>query len=231
MTTPLNNHFGCRVGRQYPSSERQYTAAKSNRLTGDWIPINQDVNTLIRTSSAQIRARSRQLVRDFPFFARAVSVLTNFTVGSGIQFQSQVRKADNSFDKKICDQIEDAVKWGMDELDAGGRMHGHELERLCKRQDVEAGECLLVKVMLKDPNRYTPLAYIPYEPDWLSSVPEIVGAGNQFRGIEKTCDFKPACDGKPYFAEAFDHNPVLFLSGTCFFSQEKHIFDQRVLQT
>ena len=185
MTTPLNNHFGCRVGRQYPSSERQYTAAKSNRLTGDWIPINQDVNTLIRTSSAQIRARSRQLVRDFPFFARAVSVLTNFTVGSGIQFQSQVRKADNSFDKKICDQIEDAVKWGMDELDAGGRMHGHELERLCKRQDVEAGECLLVKVMLKDPNRYTPLAYIPYEPDWLSSVPEIVGAGNQFdQGIE-----------------------------------------------
>jgi lambda family phage portal protein len=73
----------------------------------------------------------------------------------------------------------------MDELDAGGRMHGHEMERLCKRQDVEAGECLLVKVMINDPNRYTPLAYSAYEPDWLSAVPEKVASGNQFdQGIE-----------------------------------------------
>jgi len=174
-----------RLDRMQAAKVRQYAAAKVTRLTGDWIPANQDVNSLIRTSSPIIRARSRQLVRDFPFFARAVNVLVNFTVGSGIQYQAQIKKSDGTFNKRINQQIEDAIKWGMDELDAAGKLHGDEMERLAKRQDVESGECLLVKTMLPDANRYTPLAYLQYEADWLSSNYAEINPGNVVdQGIE-----------------------------------------------
>lgn len=174
-----------RQGRDLAIKARQYAAAKVNRLTGDWIPANQDVNSLIRSSSPIIRARSRQLVRDFPFFARAVNVLTNFTVGSGIQYQARVKKADGSLNRRINQQIEDAVKWGMDELDVAGKLHGSEMERLAKRQDVESGECILVKTLLDDAGRYTPLAYMQYEADWLASAYAEVAPGNVVdQGIE-----------------------------------------------
>lgn len=120
--------------------KRQYAAAKTTRLTGDWMPLNQDVNSIIRASSEAVRARSRQLVRDFPFFAKAVNTLANYTVGTGIKFQSQVKGPDGKFDKKIIQQIEDAIDYAMEELDVSGMLHGYEMESLAKRQDVESGE-------------------------------------------------------------------------------------------
>lgn len=192
--------FNCRIGRQVPntfrldSSDRQrmYAAAKSSRLTGDWIPANQDINTLVRSSSPILRGRIRQLVRDFPYFERACNILVDYTVGSGIHFQSRVInplwKPDNKekkFDSKVCQQIEDAVSFAMDELDATGRQHGNDLERLLSRQEVECGEHLFVKTLIKDPTRYIPYAVQIFEPDWLSSTPDKVADGNEFdQGIE-----------------------------------------------
>lgn len=188
-----------RIERVKAAQVRQYAAAKVNRLTGDWIPANQDVNSLIRSSSSIVRARSRQLVRDFPFFARAVNILTNYTVGTGIRFQSRVIDEAASTDKKAVfnkraiRQIEDAISWAMDEMDASGgpsrRLHGYELERLGKRQDVENGEYLFVKKWLKEPGRYVPFCLQAYESDWLTSSYTTLAEGNQ---IDQGIEFDPA---------------------------------------
>lgn len=158
-----------RVSRGKTEQVRQYAAAKVTRLTGDWMPASQDVNSIIRQSDAVLKARTRQLVRDFPYFNRAINILANYTVGSGIRFQSQVTNEDGTMNKKIIRQIEDAVEWALEELDAGGKLHGYELERLAKRQDIEAGEFLFVKTLLKDPKRYIPYSLMAYEADWLTA--------------------------------------------------------------
>lgn len=175
--------------RMQSTALRQYAAAKQSRTGGGWAPLNTDINTLIRTSNPQVRAKVRELVRDFPYFARAVRVLVDFTVGTGIQFQSRVTvdavergtarrsagyipEADRrklKLHTKYIAQIEYAYRRWMDEADASGRLHYFELERLWRRQDVENGEGLLVMVWDKRPGRYLPLSLQMYEPDWLTS--------------------------------------------------------------
>lgn len=163
--------------RSKNSTDRQYAAAKTNRMTGDWTPVNQDINTLIRTSSATIRARTRQLVRDCPYFKRAVEVLVDHTIGTGIKFQSRVKFASGQdqgkFDKTSNRKIEDFIKWWMDEASVDGKLHFHELEQLAKRQNTESGEYLFVKKILKKKQakgRLIPFALQPMETDWLTTI-------------------------------------------------------------
>ncbi len=155
-------------------SLRQFAAAKESRLLGDWAPVGTDINTLIRTSNPTIRNRTRQLVGDFAYFARAAKNLVDFTVGEGIAFQSRITRTTGKAGKPELDstsitRIEDARKWWMDECDAAGRLHYHEMERMWRRQDVVDGESLLVFVWDKRPGRFLPLALQAYEADWLSS--------------------------------------------------------------
>lgn len=156
--------------KMYGNRLRMYAAAKQGRLYGNWMPADIDVNTIIRQSSPILRARIRQLVRDFPYFNRAINILVNYTVGTGIRFQSKVVDENGEYNKKVITQIEDAIEWAMEELDASGRMHGYELERLAKRQEIETGEFLFIKVLLNDKKRYIPYALLPVEPDWLTDV-------------------------------------------------------------
>ena len=177
-----------RYDRGMAVKARQYAAAKVSRSTGDWLPVNQDINSIIRSSSDILRGRTRQLVRDFPYFNRAINNLTNYSVGTGIVFQSRVYNLDGDkpvYDKKSIQKIEDAIAWASEEMDVAGKLHWHEMERLSKRQDVENGELLFVKSYLKDPKRYVPFCLQAYEADWLTSAYTNVGQGNEIdQGIE-----------------------------------------------
>lgn len=164
---------------------RQYAAAKTTRLTGSWSPVDSNVNTIIGLSSATVRARVRQLVRDFPYFSRAVDIMTDYTVGSGIFFQSRVEGMDGKLNKAMIQKIEDAFNFWADECDIAGKLHYYEMMSLAKRQDLESGEFLIVKE--KNPNgKYLPFGLQIYEADWLTdldTVPE--SPGNKItQGIE-----------------------------------------------
>jgi lambda family phage portal protein len=111
----------------------------------------------------------RQLVRDFPYFARAVNVLVDYVVGAGIIFQSRAEKSSGALDTVRGQKIEDAFNFWADEADASGKLHFYELMRLAKRQDLEAGEFLLVKTWSKNKDRYLPFCLQIYEPDWLTT--------------------------------------------------------------
>lgn len=146
-----------------------YAAAKNTRMTGIWGNINPNVNDIIAASAPMLRSRIRQLIRDFPYLARAVNIMVDYTVGPGIICQSKVKDAAGKPDKKRIQQIEDAISWWMDEADASGKMHYYELMRLAKRQDLESGEFILVKTYPRTPNRYLPYALQIYEADQLST--------------------------------------------------------------
>ena len=90
----------------------QYAAAKTTRLTGEWSPVDSNVNDIIGASAPAVRARIRQLVRDFPYFARALKLIADYTVGSGIMFQSRIRNpVDNKLDKKKIQAVEDTFNF------------------------------------------------------------------------------------------------------------------------
>jgi lambda family phage portal protein len=205
------NKFGCHIGRQTPATihgsriviqPRQYAAAKTTRLTGEWMPATQDVNSVIRTSATVIRSRLRQLVRDFPYFVKAKKNLVNYTVGAdGINFQSRVLDSSNlrkdgrpKINRVIAQQIEDTVKWAMEEIDArwypgsAEALVFGEFERLAKSEDVEAGESLFVKTFIKDPQRHLPFTLMAYESEWLTSLYADVAPG---MAVDQGKEFDP----------------------------------------
>lgn len=160
-----------------------YAGASTTRLTGDWTPIDSNVNDIIAASSPAIRSRVRQLVRDFPYFARAVNMIVDYTVGAGIQLQSRVMVPDGAkLDTRTIQRIEDAFAFWADDADLSGRLSFYEIMRLAKRQDVEPGEFLIQKLRIKRPGKFLPFCLRMIEPDWLTSDHDTAGV-NQKTGV------------------------------------------------
>jgi lambda family phage portal protein len=145
-----------------------YAAAKTTKSTGPWSPVNSNVNLIIAASASTVRARVRQLVRDFPYFARAVNVVCDYSVGEGIQFQSRVVDKKGELNLPAIQSIEDAFSYWADEADFSGRLHFYEMMRLAKRQDVEPGEFLLIRRNDPDRKAYLPFKLQMIESDWLT---------------------------------------------------------------
>lgn len=162
-----------------------YAAAQSPRTVGGWSPVDSTINDIISNSALPVRARVRQLVRDFPYFSRAANVIQDYVVGPGIVYQAAIRNADGKLDRKANQQAEDAFNFWADEADAGGRLHLYEMMSVSKRQEVEAGEYLLVTKEIRDRKRYLPLALQMYEADWLSNYGAKIATGNDIhQGVE-----------------------------------------------
>ncbi len=166
-----------RYWRERISRNETYAAAKRNRLSGPWLAVSANPNDVIGSSAPAIRARVRQLVRDFPYFSRAINCIVDNVVGPGIMCQSRVKGQDGKLDKKIIEKIETAWKWWQEEADISGKLHFNELMQLTKRQDVESGEFIFVKAFPRDPRRRVPFALQVYESDWLTGVHDTYGAG------------------------------------------------------
>jgi lambda family phage portal protein len=157
--------FSYRMERSINQFREMYAAAKTFRLTGTWSPSNANVNSIIKLSSPTVRARIRQLVRDFPYFSRAAQVLSDFVVGDGIRFQSRIANADGTLNQSLIQETEDAFSFWADEADISLKLHYYELMQLVYRQLVECGEYILVKHYPRD--TYIPYALQPIEPDYL----------------------------------------------------------------
>lgn len=162
-----------RTRRPAPPQGRQYAAAKAGRLVYGWTPAQATVNDEIRTSSAVVRARIRQLVRDFGPIARAVDILETLVVGpDGYAWQSKhIRRA----------ELETAMRRWSEQADAAGRLHFCELQQLAERQICECGEYLFLKV--RNRKAWAPFQLLALEPDRLASPTGSV-ADNIDQGVE-----------------------------------------------
>lgn len=160
---------GARAVHDSRSGGNRYAAASTTRLGQSWVPVTKDINTIVSTQAHVIRARVQQLVRDFPFFARACNIMVNYTVGTGIKYQPKVKGADGKLDRDLNRKLEDAWCYWVDQVDARNKQDLYAMMRLSKRQDVEAGEFINVLVQDNAPGLYLPVTIRSYEPDWLTS--------------------------------------------------------------
>lgn len=174
----LKRRYHREILERYNLRAEMYAGAKTTRLTGSWNPSNANINDIIAASSPYLRGRIRQLIRDFPYLARAINILVDYSIGTGIIYQCVVENDKGKRDKKTIAKIEDAVRWWMDEADAAGKQHYYEIMRLTKRQDVEIGEFVVAKTYPKNiPNQFIPYKLQVYESDWLTSTKDYYSSG------------------------------------------------------
>lgn len=184
-----------RYFRERVKRTAKYAAAKTPRGTGAWTPTSGGVNQIINNSWSTTTSRVRQLVRDFPHFARAVDSIVTYTVGDGILYQSRIKNPDDrKLDKKKIQAAEDFFAFWADEADVAGKLHYYEMMQLAKRQDAESGEFMLIETESRDRKRFLPYALQAIEADWLTTQNdnydgERVGPGGKsgttvYQGIE-----------------------------------------------
>lgn len=118
------------------STRRGYDGARVGRRTDGWKTANTSANAEILRDVARVRQRSRDLVRNNPRAARAVSILASNIVGDGIT--PRVRSGDADLDKRVMD----LWRRFADQSDARGRTDIYGLQHLAVRSMIEGGEGL-----------------------------------------------------------------------------------------
>jgi lambda family phage portal protein len=168
------------TARQLYAGQRQYAAAKESRTQYGWRPASgATVNDEIRTSSIYVRARIRQLVRDFAPFGRAVQILEDLVVGpEGIRWQSRHETKSS--------ELESVWRaWG-EQADIAGKLHWIEMQGLAQRQLCECGEYIFVKH--KTQGARIPFQLQAVEPDRLTG--ETVRVAPEYR-VDQGVEFDP----------------------------------------
>lgn len=175
------------LNRSIDGTSKRFSAAKINRLTGDWYPASASQNSLLASGGATIRGRTRQLVRDFPYFSRAAKSLVNYVVGDGMTLQARVMGADGKVDQSTCQKIEDAWARWCERVDNRGRMSMSDVERLCKRTECECGEFIVIPRILRDRSETSGYRFSLQliDPDRLTTTSQRATAGNEiWQGVE-----------------------------------------------
>ena len=196
--------------------QRRYAGASIQRTTSSWITSGTNADSEKRSSVQALRNRARQLCRDSDYARQALRTISNNVVGTGIQFQSQVRMARGAgrLDQRINDTIEAAWhEWCSGEnCDVGGRLSFHDIERLVIRSCAESGEVIIRLVIQQFGYSKVPLGLEIIEADVLVDDYNGTAAnGNEIRmGIELDRWRRPTAY---YFYSDFKH-PGDFLFNT-----------------
>ena len=123
--------------QSFDALSRGYDGAAKGRRTDGWRAVGTSADAEIGVAGALLRDRMRDLVRNNPHAAKAVSVLVNNIVGSGI-----IPRAASGNDKLDAQANALWEAWSA-RCDADGQLDFIGLQTLACRQMIEAGEVLL----------------------------------------------------------------------------------------
>jgi lambda family phage portal protein len=120
---------------------RKYEGASKGRRLGGWVTPTSGPNDSIGNAVPTLRARSRDLIRNNPHAAKALNVIVNNTIGTGIVPQAVDK------DKGLVRAVEDLWKaWGEETIcDADGAFDFYGIERMELRSTGEGGGGLVRK--------------------------------------------------------------------------------------
>ena len=125
------------------ASTRAYAGARNTRLTGGFGSFgNSSADTELASGLAQLRARSRQLMRDAAYAKRARTIVVNNVVGAGVGLQAQVKTTRGELNQRVNGGVEEAWRrWSAaDSCHTGGALHFSDLERASLGEVFTAGE-------------------------------------------------------------------------------------------
>jgi len=160
---------------------RGYDGSSKGRRTDGWRTPGTSADTEVAMASALLRDRMRDLVRNNPHAAKAVSVLVNNIIGAGIMPRA------TSGDEKLDLAVNALWEQWSRQCDADGQLDFYGLQTLICREMVEAGE-VLVRRRLRRPSDGldVPLQLQILEADFLDATKngQASGKGQLVQGVE-----------------------------------------------
>jgi len=160
---------------------RGYEGAKIGRRTDGWVTPGTGANTEIAAALPRLRDRTRDLVRNNPYAAKAVQAVVSNLVGTGIVARARSGDAD------LNDRA-DALWMRFTALcDADGRTDFHGQQALVVRAMAESGECLVrLRPRRSGDGLDVPLQLQVLEADHLDTTRagDVAGGGFIHQGIE-----------------------------------------------
>jgi len=163
------------------SLSRGYDGASKGRRTDGWRTSAASADTEIAMAGALLRDRMRDLVRNNPHAAKAVSVLVNNIVGAGIM--PRAATGNENLDKTV-NALWD--RWTR-KCDADGQLNFYGLQTLICREMVEGGEVMVRRRMRKPVDGLeVPLQLQILESDFLDASRNGITSGNRrsVQGVE-----------------------------------------------
>lgn len=179
--------------------ERRFEAAAKSRRTANWNAPGSDANTAAHASLATLRNRSRDMVRNDGYAAKAVQVIVENTVGTGI-----VAKPTGRASGKVRLASEAWNLWADSvNADADGMHDFYGIQALALRTVVESGEVLIRRI--RTTTGAIPFSLQVLEPDFLDTLRnETLENGNKvIQGVEFASG--PVPRRVAYWL--FDHHP------------------------
>jgi lambda family phage portal protein len=159
---------------------RGYEGAARGRRTDGWRTPGSSANAEIGAAGALLRDRMRDLVRNNPHAAKAVSVLVNNIVGAGVM--PRAASGDEALDRKVNALFS---TWSR-VCDADGQLDFYGMQTLICREMIEAGE-VLVRRRARRPidGLPVPMQLQVLEADFLdASKTDVGGTARTVQGIE-----------------------------------------------
>lgn len=117
--------------------QRGYDGARVSRRTDGWTPVSSSANAEVGRDAVRLRDRSRDLVRNNPHMAKAITSLVANIIGTGI-----VPRADTGNDT-LNKRIDAAFAQFVGSADADGQLDFYGLQTLACRAMIESGEVVL----------------------------------------------------------------------------------------
>ncbi len=160
---------------------RAYEGAKTGRRSDGWIASGTGANAEIGPALNRLRARSRDLVRNNAYAAKAVQALVSNMVGTGLMPRARASEA------SLGAQADHLWSRFAQECDADGLTDFAGLQALIVRALVESGEALVrLRPRRIEDGLAVPLQLQVLEPDHLDAArtAELPGGGYILQGVE-----------------------------------------------
>ena len=154
---------------------RGYNAASRSRLNSSWRTHSTSANDEIGTAGTLLRDRMRDLVRNNPHAANALSVLVTHSIGEGIVPRTRDAAVNKLFDE-----------WSK-QCDASGNSDFYGIQSLAAREMFESGDGLVRRRRrFSSDGLAVPLQIEVIETDLIDSAKngELDGGNNAIQGIE-----------------------------------------------
>lgn len=181
-----------------------YTGGQYTERMSYWQPGNGDADADTTRDLRELRARSRDLVRNSPIAGGAIETQVSHVVGTGLQLQARIGA------RRLGMTTEQASQWQAEteELfrmwcesqfaDASGELNFWELQDLAFRSRLESGDSFVVLASKRRSGWPFTLALNVVEADRVSNPQHAADSETMVKGIEKDADGAPVA---VYFAD------------------------------
>ena len=160
---------------------RSYEGARVGRRTEGWVVAGSSANAEIGTALSRLRDRSRDLVRNNPYAAKAVQAVVSNLVGTGILPRAR------SGDAAVNEAADKLWARFAESCDADGLTDFSGLQALIVRAMAESGECLVrIRERRIEDGLPVPLQLQLLEPDHLDAgkTGDLPNGGFVVQGVE-----------------------------------------------